>query len=50
MNKIVKKALFKDGIFNWEFLFRGTVLIIVLILLGFMFFDVIPKFIELQSK
>ncbi len=50
MKKIVKKLLFKDEVFNFELLFKGVVLIVVLILLGFMFFDVIPKFIELQSK
>ena len=48
--KKLEKILFKDGVFNWELLFKGVVLIVVLILLGFMFFDVIPKFIELQSK
>ena len=49
MKRKIEKILFKDGVFNWEFLFRGVVLIAVLVLLGFMFLDVIPKFIELNK-
>ena len=49
MRKILEKILFKDGILNWELLFKSFVFIVVVIMLAFMFFDVIPRFIESQS-
>ncbi len=49
MKKKLEKILFKDGVFNWELLFRAFVILACIYVLYLLFWQVIPTIREIQS-
>ena len=49
MNKKIEKFLFKDGVFNWELVFKAVVVLAFVYILYLLFWQVIPTIREIQS-